>query len=172
MKVTVVPAQVTTVEDRIIGNLGFSQILLLIIPVFASAGIFALLPPFMEVSPYKYIFISTSLLIFSTLAIRIKGKIIASWLVTIFRFNLRPKYYLFNKNTSVYREDFPAIKSAKAAQKSIPTERRKKPANYHVEVDIQSAAKILATIENPAANVRFETDRKGGLHVRFSEVEE
>ena len=40
MKMTVVPAQVTTVEDRIIGNLGFSQILLLIVPVFAAAGIF------------------------------------------------------------------------------------------------------------------------------------
>ena len=47
MKMTVVPAQVTTVEDRIIGSLGFSQILLLVIPIFVSAGVFALVPPFM-----------------------------------------------------------------------------------------------------------------------------
>jgi len=172
MRVTVVPAQVTTVEDRIIGNLGFSQILLLIIPVFASAGIFALLPPFMEVAPYKYILISTTILVFGVLAIRIKGKIVASWLITILRFNLRPKYYVFNKNTIVHREDFPAIKSAKTAQKSKYNEKLKKPANYHVEIDTLSAAKILATIENPAANVHFETDKRGGLHVRFSEVEE
>lgn len=172
MKVTVVPAQVTTVEDRIIGSLGFSQILLLIIPVFASAGIFALLPPFMEVAPYKYILISTTLLVFGVLAIRIKGKIVASWLVTILRFYLRPRYYLFNKNTRAHRKDYPTIKSSKAAQKSMLTEKRKKQANYHVEIDTISAAKILATIENPAANVHFETDRKGGLHVRFSEVEE
>ena len=56
---TVVPAQVTTVEDRIIGNLGFSQILLLIVPVFASAFIFGLFPPFMGGALYKYIIMAS-----------------------------------------------------------------------------------------------------------------
>ena len=55
MRTTVVPAQVTTVEDRIIGKLGFSQIVLLMIPVFLSAGIFTLLPSAMNGALYKYI---------------------------------------------------------------------------------------------------------------------
>ena len=33
-------------------------------------------------------------------------------------------------------------------------------------------ARVLATIENPASNLRFETTKKGGLHVRLTEVEE
>ncbi len=91
MKMTVVPAQVTTVEDRIIGTLGFSQILLLIVPVFASAGIFTLLPPFMGSAIYKYVVMGVVAMIFCILAIRIKGKIVAFWLVTILRYNLQPK---------------------------------------------------------------------------------
>lgn len=106
MKMTVVPAQVTTVEDRIIGNLGFSQILLQIVPVFTAAGIFTLLPPFMGGALYKYVLMGVVALLFGLLSIRIKGKILASWLVTILRYNLRPKYYLFNKNVTTSREEY------------------------------------------------------------------
>ena len=106
MKMTVVPAQVTTVEDRIIGNLGFSQILLLIVPVFTATGIFTLLPPFMGGALYKYVLMGVVALLFGLLSIRIKGKILASWLVTILRYNLRPKYYLFNKNVTTNREEY------------------------------------------------------------------
>lgn len=90
MKVTVVPAQVTTVEDRIIGSLG-SQMLLLIIPIFVSAGLFALLPPFMESALYKYILMAILAFVCCVLAIRIKGKIIALWLVTILRYKYSAK---------------------------------------------------------------------------------
>ena len=106
MKMTVVPAQVTTVEDRIIGNLGFSQILLLIVPVFAAAGIFVLLPPFMGGALYKYVIMGVVTLLFGLLSIRIKGKILALWLVTVLRYNLRPKYYLFNKNVTTGRDEY------------------------------------------------------------------
>ena len=64
MKMTVVPAQVTTVEDRIIGSLGFSQILLLVIPIFVSAGVFALVPPFMGSAIYKYVIIGAVFMFF------------------------------------------------------------------------------------------------------------
>lgn len=171
MRVTVVPAQVTTVEDRIIGSLGFTQILLLVVPVFTSAGIFALAPPFMGIATYKYALMATTTLIFCLLAIRIKGKIVASWLATILRYNLRPKYYLFNKNTMALREDYPVRNTSKTTN-TVKASSPKKAANYHIEIDPLSATRILAAIENPTADIRFETDRKGGLHVRFSEVEE
>lgn len=64
MRMTVVPAQITTVEDRIIGNLGFSQILLLIVPLFVSAGVFVLLPPFIGGAIYKYIIMAAVGLVF------------------------------------------------------------------------------------------------------------
>ena len=168
MKVTVVPAQVTTVEDRIIGNLGFSQMLLMIIPVFVSAGLFALLPPFMGSALYKYLIMGILALVCCILAIRIKGKILAFWLVTIFRYNVRPKYYLFNKNTSALRQDYPPVVEPKAEQK---TDEMKKERMARPRLNTPETAKVLATIENPAAKFRFETTKKGGLNVRLTEIE-
>ena len=168
MKMTVVPAQVTTVEDRIIGNLGFSQMLLLIIPVFASAGLFALLPPFMGSAVYKYVIMGTLALICCILAIRIKGKILAFWLVTILRYNVRPKYYLFNKNTTALRQEFAAVVET---QTESTTNEAKKERTARPRLNTPETAKVLATIENPAARFRFETTRKGGLNVRLTEIE-
>ena len=169
MKVTVVPAQVTTVEDRIIGSLGFSQMLLLIIPIFVSAGLFALLPPFMESALYKYILMAILAFVCCVLAIRIKGKIIALWLVTILRYNIRPKYYLFNKNTTAHRLDYPPIIKPKEDNdpKKVETAQTSR-----YRLNTPETAKVLAAIENPAAKFRFETTKKGGLNVRLTEVEE
>ena len=167
MKMTVVPAQVTTVEDRIIGNLGFSQILLLIVPVFTATGIFTLLPPFMGGALYKYVLMGVVALLFGLLSIRIKGKILASWLVTILRYNLRPKYYLYNKNTESLRETYPTKKEEPEKATTTKTQRH----TARPQLDIPATARVLATIENPAAKVRFETGKKGNLHVRLTEIE-
>ena len=170
MKMTVVPAQVTTVEDRIIGNLGFSQILLLIIPVFASAFIFGLFPPFMGGALYKYIIMASVALLFCILAIRIKGKIVANWIITISRYNIRPRYYLYNKNVTTHREEYPAKTENQESQK-ITEDRPKKKLNLQ-QLDIPTTARLLATIENPSANFRIEPGKKGNLHVRFTEIED
>ena len=170
MKMTVVPAQVTTVEDRIIGNLGFSQILLLIVPVFAAAGIFLLLPPFMGGALYKYVIMGIVALLFGLLSIRIKGKILASWLVTILRYNLRPKYYLFNKNVTTGRDEYHGKAVAPEAKEA--TEKKPVKKTSLNQLDIPTTARILATIENPATNFRLETGKKGDLHVRFTEIED
>ena len=170
MKMTVVPAQVTTVEDRIIGNLGFSQILLLIVPVFASAFIFGLFPPFMGGALYKYIIMASVALLFCILAIRIKGKVVANWIITISRYNLRPKYYLYNKNVTTHREEYQTKIVDQESQK-LETEKPKTKLNLH-QLDIPTTAKILATIENPSANFRIEPGKKGNLHVRFTEIED
>ena len=169
MKMTVVPAQVTTVEDRIIGNLGFSQILLLIVPVFAAAGIFLLLPPFMGGALYKYVIMGVIALLFGLLSIRIKGKILASWLVTVLRYNLRPKYYLFNKNVTTGRDEYHGKAVAPEAKEA--TEKKPVKKTSLNQLDIPTTARILATIENPATNFRLETGKKGNLHVRFTEID-
>ena len=170
MKMTVVPAQVTTVEDRIIGNLGFSQILLLIVPVFAAAGICVLLPPFMGGALYKYVIMGVVALLFGLLSIRIKGKIVALWLVTVLRYNLRPKYYLFNKNVTAGRDEYHGKAVAPEAKEA--TEKKPVKKTSLNQLDIPTTARILATIENPATNFRLETGKKGNLHVRFTEIED
>ena len=167
MKTSVVPAQVTTIEDRIIGNLGFSQILLLIIPVFLSAGIFTLLPPILNGALYKYILMAILLILCIILSIRIRGKIVAFWLVVIFRYNQRPKYYIDNKNTSMLRENY--TKKEIPIKKEIVSQSYKK-RKKTIQLDISTAMKARQLIENPTANTRFETDKKGALHVRFTQV--
>ena len=169
MKTTVVPAQVTTVEDRIVGNLSFSQMMFLVIPIFASAAIFAILPPLMGAAVYKYVIIGLVVVACSVLAVRIKGQILAVWFVTILRYNVRPKYYLFNKNVTTLREDYP-IRPAKSGQQDALV--KNKQPSIRQKLDIPATARVLATLENPAANVRFEATKRGALYVRFTEVEE
>ncbi len=169
MKTTVVPAQVTTVEDRIMGNLGFSQLALFIVPVFVGGALFVLLPPVMHGSLYKYIVVACISLVSCILAIRIKGRIVLLWLITILRYNLRPKHYVFNKNTAALREQYEA-KQTKQNEASA-TGKQERTVSIS-RLGFKEAAKVLATIDNPASKLRFETTKKGGLHVRLTEIED
>ena len=169
MRTTVVPAQVTTVEDRIMGNLGFSQLALIVIPVFVGAGIFIIFPPVMHGSLYKYVISAAFALLMGILAIRIKGKIILLWLVTILRYNLRPQFYLFNKNTENHRNNY---RSTKQTAEDDTTEAVARQIVSMPKLAFQDSARVLEAIQNQNSNLRFEATKKGGLRVRFTEVKE
>ena len=169
MKITVVPAQITTVEDRVAGNLGFSQLILFAIPVFGGSLLYAILPPSMEFSLYKIIVVITIAILSSILAIRIKGKIILFWLVIILSYNLRPKLYVFNKNTNSYREDYPEVPKVKV--KKIDTAKLHAPAVLKRLSGIERA-RLYVDLDNPINRLRFETNKKGGINVCIAEVQE
>ncbi len=168
MKVTVVPAQVTTVEDRIMGNFSFSQMLLLVTPVFVSAALFAFLPPLMSGSIYKYVLMGFIVLLSCILAIRIKGKILAYWVVVLLRFNIRPKYYLYNKNSVLHRLDYTATlkESAETNTVQIATPEPVPKLKLHETIH------VLSALDNPASRLRFEATKKGGLNVRLTEIQD
>ncbi len=169
MKATVVPAQVTTVEDRIAGNLGFSQLLLLATPVFAGGLLYVVLPPFMNNAAYKMVLIGVLAFIFWTMAIRIKGTILLLWLVIVLRYNLRPSLYVFNKNTLKSREQYrDTIIEENEPQEATNTARE----TTLQQLGIADTVRALDIINNPASKVRFETNRKGKLYVRFTEIKE
>ena len=168
MKVTVVPAQVTTVEDRIAGNLSMSQMMLLAIPVFGGSALFAVLPPFMGGSPYKYVLLGVLALIACGLAIRIRGKILLFWMLLIVRYNLRPTYYLYDKHTLIWREVFEPTKQQ--SQEQIV--KVKKPHLITLpNISTTDATHLMGIIENPAAKLRFAVNKKGALYVRITEIE-
>jgi hypothetical protein len=169
MKITVVPAQVTTVEDRVAGNLGFSQLALFALPVFGGALLYAVLPPSMEYSLYKIIVVVVVAIVSGILAIRIKGKIILLWLVVLARYNLRPKLYLFNKNISCYREDYP-----EPIKVPIPKPNVAKLRSLTVLPKLASheQARLYVALDNPVSRLCFETNKKGGLNVRITEVQD
>jgi len=168
MKFTVVPAQVTTVEDRIAGNLSVIQMALLALPVFGGSFLFAILPPFMDGALYKYVLLGLLVVVSGLLAIRIKGKILLSWLLIIVRYNLRPSLYVYDKRTLYGREVVKAsTKNKEAVEKKAKERKAKLPS-----VSVADTARIMKLIDHPAANLRFEVSKKGGLNVRISKVQE
>ncbi len=168
MRATAVPAQVTTVEDRIMGNLGFSQIVLFILPIFISAGLFVILPPITHGSLYKYIVMVIITIISGILAIRIRGKIVLFWLITIARYNLRPSYYVFQKSV-IHREEY-KFKNIKQPKKNNNS--KKDITTIAPKLTFGDAVYVMETINNSSSNIRFEITNKGGLNVRLTEVED
>lgn len=167
MKSTVVPAQVTTVEDKIAGNLTFNQMLLMTTPVFVSGVIFAFLPPFMSLSGYKLLLAVTFAVVCLTLAIRIKGRIVMSWIMILSKYNVRPRYYIYNKNdlhlrsaTDEKTED--TLGQTHAKKVSI------KPQNIKLPMKKIVWAEEVAT--NPSAQLEFKTTKKGDLRVYIQEI--
>lgn len=169
MKATIVPAQVTTVEDRVAGNIGFSQLILFAVPVFGGSLLYAILPPIMGASLYKIIFISIMAFFCIVLAIRIKGKITLLWLIVLLKYALRPKYYLFNKNSTSFREDYPEV-PVKAETANEPS-KKAKPARLPA-LGLKERSLVYATMDNPARRIEFDTTKKGGLNVRVYEIQE
>ena len=170
MKATVVPAQVTTVEDRVAGNLGFSQLILFAVPVFGGSLLYAVLPPSMGASLYKIVVIGIIAIVCSIFAIRIKGKIFLLWMIVLLRYNLRPQLYIFNKNTESFRVDYPEPVITKRetnerakAKLSLPSPPK---------LGLVDTARAYAALDDPLRQLRYETTKRGGLYVRYTEIEE
>lgn len=119
MKVAIVPAQVTTIEDKIIGSLSSKQSLLLVGPVFGTGLLLALAPPYMAISAYKLVFILITALISALLAIRFKSKLILEWLIIGLRYRMRPRIYVYNKQTWAYREVIDTDPTTKKVDKKL-----------------------------------------------------
>ncbi len=165
MKQTVVPAQVTTVEDKIAGNISFKQMLLLVAPVFLGGAMYVFLPPFLGYSIYKIVLWFLFALVCSTLAVRIKGRLVVDWIVIRSKYNLRPTFYTYNKNSLQLRKKLDDVPEASDANESVV----KKKYIRH-EVDFGSLKRLEEIILEPKANLVFHATKKGGLRVSIKEV--
>lgn len=164
MKLAVVPAQVTTVEDRIIGNLSPTQVLLMIVPIFIGGGLYALIPPSMDFSVLKIAIIATLISLSSVLAIKIRGRIIATWLAILLRYYLRPRLYLLDKNSDVARTVIP-IHPRRGMTDPVPALRIYEPITPYQQPGL-IASQLLS---DPAKNFRY-TSKKGKLYVTYSKT--
>lgn len=168
MRVTAVPAQVTTVEDRIAGRLGMSQMVLLFIPIIFGSLLYAGLPPAMHSAPYKLVVLTLLLCTCGILAIRIKGKIVLFWIAVLLRYWLRPRYYVFDKRSVHGRNQYHG-----AVEVDETEEKEEKPERSRLisPLTLDDLIRVKDVIENPEANLGFEV-RKGGLYVRITEVKQ
>lgn len=164
MKTTVVPAQITSVEDRIAGNFTFSQVILLIFALLISAALYLVIPPRTGFSAIKISLIAINLIIFCGLAIRWNGKIVAQWLVVYFQFTNRPRIYTFTKNDLTARSVPQEIVEKKKVKKRV----EEKAIITETPLTISEQLQLKSLIDNSSLSMSFELSKKGGVNVSLS----
>lgn len=170
MRTRVIPAQITTVEDKIVGSLNLMQMIILMAPVFFTTFIYALMPPSMSFVAYKLTISAVSFILCLILAMRIKGKVVVDWLSILLRYNLRSKYYIYNKNEAYLRDMYvPTLQKEKVIEKS--STKAKKSVQHE---PIKERIKNLVTLENIIGGqdvaFRYKVNKKGGLNVAFEQI--
>lgn len=161
MRNTIIPAQITTVEDKITGNLSLTQIILLIIPVFVMTILFSFVPPVMKLGILKTILFGLSVAICGILALRIKGRVVLNWLLVWLKFKARPTYYVFDKNDDYLREsELPSENQNKT--KAVAKVKAREKTKILTEIDTM---KLIDLINNQKNSLSFEFNKQGGLHV-------
>lgn len=162
MRTTVIPAQITTVEDKIAGSLNFTQILLLLLPMVWLGIVYILFIPSMHITAYKIPIVLLITIFCFILAIRFRGKLILEWVSLIATFNARPTYYIFNKNDGYGRTmDLPVFKRKPLL--ALKTIAKRKPK----AVDSKVAVSELIQLEKLMSNhsLSFKATKKGGFNV-------
>lgn len=169
MKTRAIPAQITTVEDKIAGNLSLVQILLLMVPVFWATIVYALFTPRLGLLWYKFPLVISVLLICLFLSLRIRGKVILDWFTIILSYNIRPKYYVFNKNDKFLRTlDLPTFekKQRNLFRKSTAVKQAKGSIR---NFSIGNLVWLESLLTDPKNSFSLKTGRKGGLYVAFEQ---
>lgn len=169
MKTTTVPAQVTTVEDKIAGNLTLSQLLLLIAPLFIGCAIYLIFPPVLHITPLKFIISFLILAIAAISAIRVKGKLVIFWGVVLIRYRLRPRYHVFNKNDLYLRKTLMDQETPSKETSDDLVKKKSKPA-MTFEITPLERVRVESVLDDPRSKLHFKIHRKGDLRVHVTEV--
>lgn len=169
MKSTIVPAQITTVEDKIAGSLSLSQLILLAAPMFFDGVVYIIFPPGLKFVLYKVVLSIIVALLFASMAIRVKGKILLLWVMVIAKYNLRPRYYVFNKNDTHLRrngrEYLQFEEAPESVEESIASDQKR------IEIALHELAQMDRMLTDRRASLAIKPAKKGGLHVTLTEVE-
>lgn len=170
MRSTIIPAQITTVEDKIAGNLNITQVLLLMSPVFFSIALYGVYPPLMNFTWYKAGLIFIVLTLCVLLSIRVKEKLVLEWLIVYIRFTRRPSFYIFDKNDPMGRDMHlpnpnvePVIEIAdshKGASRPIKS-----------PLSVEDEARFEQLLSADKVSIAIKPLKKGGLHVALEQVE-
>lgn len=163
---TVVPAQVMTVEDKIVGSLGMKQLILLGIGVIGSGCIFLMMVPTGKITALKLLVIIVLNIVTTCGAIRYKGELLLQWAAIGLAYMLRPRYWVYDKNTTYLRP----VESADAPQTEIvPQEVAASTAEAtHIPaVTIETQVQLNEFMSDPEKRVRFVNTR-GGMKIVYT----
>ena len=127
---------------------------------------YAVAPPNFHLTLYKIGIAVVLEIVGATLSIRIKDKIVLLWLITVLKYNLRPRYYLYNKNDTFMR---PAIvdEPEKAAEKAaVPAAAAPKVPT----LALHDALRVREIMADPRANLQYIARKDGKLNVVIQEI--
>ncbi len=158
MKSSIIPADITSSEDKIAWNLSITQVILLIVPVFLTGILFIILPPFTKFEVYKLVIAFPFILIFSILSIRIKDRIVLDIVITRFRYYFRPRLYIYNSYT--YVDSIPNAKKQKISPGGASSYRHKP--NYLNKFRLAD----LEMTDN-RLRVSLNISKKGALYAQY-----
>ncbi len=174
MRATTIPAQITTVEDKIAGNLNITQVILLGVPIIFTAITYTVFPPIFHFSWYKLPLALLVVIICVILSLRIRGKVVINWLFVVMKYNLRPRYFVFNRNDEYLREMCLPIAEVKPKKSFLPAffRRDKKMINGipAKNFDIKDLMRLKDFINNPNYTFAFKVNEKGGINVALEQV--
>lgn len=167
MRISIVPAQITTVEDKIAGNISVQQAVLLGVPILIGFIIALVFPPSGQFVAYKIAIVLGLFVICGSLAIRIKDRIIAKWIKLFVVYSARPLYYIYDKNSTYLRNH-------EELEATIETVKEVQPVSKPIIVANNISPKEFVRLEQFATDVRagmkFEVGKKGELNVHITEV--
>lgn len=168
MRTTIIPAQITTVEDKIAGDLTIYQIFLLLLPIFFGGFLYISFPPYTQFVEYKIVMFLILSLISATLAVRVKEKMIISWGIVLLRFVARPKYFVFNKNDLflrevIQKEKAPVIQQA-LTQNNVKVEKIQ-------QLEDTEIYRLEQLMTQSNGDISFIFQKKGGINVSFSKIQ-
>lgn len=166
MKIQSIPAQITTVEDKIVGNLSLTQIVLLMLPMFWLMIVYTLFTPSMQFVLYKLPLFLLVASMFLVLALRIKDKIVLHWLVILLRFHLRPTYYVFDKNDP-YLRTMEGMDSGIKKKRITPTSSKARA--LQTPVTIGDLVRLDGLLTNPHSSFSIKSKKKGTVYVAFEQ---
>lgn len=167
MRISVVPAQITTVEDKIAGNVSVQQAALLGIPVLFGFIIALVFPPSGHFVAYKMVIVFVLFAICGSLAVRIKDRIVAQWLKLFIIYSARPLHYVYDKNSTYLRDTdvidavTEEVVAAQPVKKSVITTNTISPKEF---------VRLERFATDARAGMKFEIGKKGELNVRITEV--
>jgi len=170
MKTRVIPAQITTVEDKIVGNLNLMQMIILMVPIFFTTLAYTVFPPLMSFVAYKLFLSAMVFTVCIILSLRIKGKVVVNWLSILFRYNLRVKYFVYNKNEAYLRNLYlPTIQKTPAV-KNMAVKAKTNVQTTLVVNQIKNLMNLESFIKNEEIDFRYKVGKKGGLNVAFEQI--
>ncbi|MDD2823153.1 MAG: hypothetical protein PHQ59_03645 [Candidatus Daviesbacteria bacterium] len=157
MRTTIIPAQITTVEDKIAGNFNLAQILLLLASLFIAVFIYSVLPERLHFTLYKLPLIALEFIVCCTLALRIKGRIVLSWLFILAGYYFRPSFYISNKNDLYLRDIVLDSVATMETKKALRAKEAKNEESVPI-FDPESVERILGISR---AKLSFKFDKEG-----------